>query len=343
LPEALSAGAARRFLLFLAAAAVSLVSLALPTAPTAKAARAKGAAQIVESMQLRGSHGYRLTVLDVTGGGITVTAERAVSHRGAMVAEYALPRSRQPGPDLDFRLGDEGRIAVHFVADRISEGRLPPEGCTGEPTTVERGFFVGSIHFDGKRGFTRVDARRAPGIITRRGTRHCPKGSGTNGGKSGANVNTLGFGEPGGKSSRQLEENEAATLRLIAGKPSGTPRFEAIDFEGTAGFPDSSSLTFLASDYRKEGGLTVTRAAVVFAASPAGFSIPDPERPRVAATVELSGDLAVELPGLGRLPLTGAGIDAGICQGRACTKTLPPALQPTRPNFSVSYFSGSSG
>jgi hypothetical protein len=359
LPDALRTGVARRAKPLSTALATTLaLSLAavfaLPTTGAVAKAAPTGSGQIVESMQLRGSNGYRFTVLDVSGRGITVTAERAISRRGGMVAEYALPRSRPPSPDLDFRLGDEGRFDVHFVATRTKEGRPPPKGCTGEPGAVERGFFVGSIHFRGKRGFTQVDARRAPGIITRSGTQHCPEGGGKDGASRGSEVDTLGLGEPGGKVSRQQEEAEAATLRLIAGDPSGTPRFEAIDFKGPAGFPESSSLSFLASDSSKEGDLTVTRAAVVLVASPASFSIPDPERPRDAATVEppapfsgsasfalvaptkgeFSGDLAVELPGLGRLPLTGAGIDAGICQGRACTKTLPPALRPPRTSVS---------
>jgi hypothetical protein len=359
LPDVLRTGITRRAKPVAAALALSLAAVvALPPSGAVAKAAPRGSGRIVESLQLRGSHGYRFSVLGVTGRGITVTAERAVSQRGATVVEYALPKSHRPSPDLNFRLGDEGRFDVHFVPDRISEGRQSPKGCTGEPETVERGFFVGSIDFRGKRGFTRVDARRAPGTVTYGGTQHCPKGSG----KSGAKVDTLGLGEPGGKASRQQEEAEAVTLRLIAGDPSGTPRFEAIDFEGSAGFPESSSLTFLASDFRKEGDLEVTRVAAVLVAPPVSFSVPDPERPRAAATVrppapfsgsasfalvaptegEFSGNLAVELPGLGRVPLTGAGIDAGICQGRACTKTLPPALHPPRVAADETVFVGES-
>ena len=40
-----------------------------------------------------------------------------------------------------------------------------------------------------------------------------------------------------------------------------------------------------------------------------------------------TGDLAVELPGLGTVPLTGPKIAAGLCHGRDCTKTLPRLAQ----------------
>ncbi len=55
----------------------------------------------------------------------------------------------------------------------------------------------------------------------------------------------------------------------------------------------------------------------------ATFHLEDPQ------TASWTGELAVEMPGLGKVPLTGDGIDAGLCKGPPnCTKTLPKVLQP---------------
>ena len=55
----------------------------------------------------------------------------------------------------------------------------------------------------------------------------------------------------------------------------------------------------------------------------ATFHLDDPK------TASWTGDLAVEMPGLGKVSLTGDGIEAGLCSGLSnCTKTLPKDLQP---------------
>ncbi|HEX4751855.1 MAG TPA: hypothetical protein VH268_03070, partial [Solirubrobacterales bacterium] len=73
-----------------------------------------------------------------------------------------------------------------------------------------------------------------------------------------------------------------------------------------------------------------------FGVSAPGVSPPDatlaPSSPfSGSATFELtsptkaswSGDLAVELPGLGKVPLAGPKFYSGLCEGEICTKTLP--------------------
>jgi hypothetical protein len=78
------------------------------------------------------------------------------------------------------------------------------------------------------------------------------------------------------------------------------------------------------------------------------FVSPEPKEPLAAAEVspsapfsgsasfaltsprqaEWSGDLAVDLPGYGRVALTGPKIRAGLCETKACTPTLPKSLRP---------------
>lgn len=55
-------------------------------------------------------------------------------------------------------------------------------------------------------------------------------------------------------------------------------------------------------------------------------------------TASWTGDLAVELPGAGEVPLSGEGISAGLCHGPShCTKTLRGLLQKELEGGSVFY------
>jgi hypothetical protein len=77
--------------------------------------------------------------------------------------------------------------------------------------------------------------------------------------------------------------------------------------------------------------LTAELPATVTIEAPAPFSgsatIEAPSR----ATATLSGDLAVELPATGEVPLTGPGIDAGLCRDYTCMGSLPKVLRPRLP------------
>ncbi len=93
--------------------------------------------------------------------------------------------------------------------------------------------------------------------------------------------------------------------------------------------------------------------SVAFTRGPeGGFVSPHPDLPLSAAKVsatapfsgsaafeltsphhaEWTGDLAVELPGYGRVPLTGPKFRAGLCETKACTPTLPKSLRPRTGN-----------
>ena len=87
------------------------------------------------------------------------------------------------------------------------------------------------------------------------------------------------------------------------------------------GFESELGTTFRVPDLAAPPTEATVTPAAPFSGS-ATFHLDDPR------SASWTGDLAVELPGLGKVPLTGEGIDAGLCKGTSCTKTLPKKLQP---------------
>jgi hypothetical protein len=149
-------------------------------------------------------------------------------------------------------------------------------------------------------------------------------------------------------------------LELIAGTADGKLQFTGYRFEERSPLPPTE--TFVAWIERVEPGFTAISSAD--GGSQGSFVSPEPGKPLSEAEVspsapfsgsanfemtsprhgEWSGDLAVELPGYGRVPLTGPKIAAGLCEPTACTPTLPKKLRPkterhTDGSFGNSFFS----
>jgi hypothetical protein len=334
------------------AAIVVLCSFALPGAAAAKPGFYKVPASTTEQIGLRGSHGYRVS-LSVVDRRATLSATKSTGHHGVLSTFYALRHRLAVGPDLDFRLGGEGRVDLRFVRDHTVEHRYPE--CTGGPEISEVGHFVGTIRLRGRQGYTRVESHRASGSVTRVSPRTCHRDQSSS---------AFGIVADSGKARRPGVPKD--TLELIAGTADGHLHLTAYRFE-QPGFAEAEIAAFQAWIRRREGDLSVTSSAIGI---PFGkrFVSPEPGRPLSAATIspaapfsgsatfqltsphhaEWSGDLAVELPGYGRMPLTGPKIRAGLCETDACTPTLPKSLRPrigaekkdAAGHFKVSYFNG---
>ncbi|MGH2939083.1 MAG: hypothetical protein ACRDPE_13295 [Solirubrobacterales bacterium] len=196
---------------------------------------------------------------------------------------------------------------------------------------AEIGHFVGPLSFHGANGFTSFKAHRLRGSVTRFVSWVCRISS-----------------APKDSSSIELE----GVLDAVAGKPSGSTFFDAVTEPAVDNFPASS--TYTATSEHREGSVDILETIGVPA--PAPLAIPDltaalpatmtfePPAPfSGSATIEapsratatLSGDLAIDFPATGETPLTGPGVDAGLCRDYTCSGSLPRALRPQRPKYGL--------
>jgi hypothetical protein len=308
-----------------------LVALALPGGAVAKPGHYKTKSLSTEQFQLHGSNDYTLDVA-VVNRRAQLIIHKAIGHGGLSVA-YFLRGKLSPGPDLHFPIGDEGEVNLHFVPrGRPEETPLP--GCKGGPQVIEEGTLVGTVRFRGRDGFTTVDTHRAHVIVARVPSMTCREVE--------TSTNIVGVGLPASGG-----EVPDGMTRLIAGSRPGNQIFGAslLGEEGVicgGEFPG-----FSASISRREGGAEMASSAFV-AGVPSNFRIPGSLDPPATTTVEppapfsgsasfsltaprhaeWSGDLAVVLPGYGRVPLTGPSVKAALCEGETCTPTLPKSLRP---------------
>jgi hypothetical protein len=108
------------------------------------------------SFELRASHGYHLTVVDL--GPRVVLEVRTEARR----VEYSA-RSAGRGNHIKARFGTLGFVDMRF--DPEEEARHVKEpGCRGPGGFAQRGEVVGRFRWRGEKGFSFAAANRAPGI-----------------------------------------------------------------------------------------------------------------------------------------------------------------------------------
>lgn len=308
------------------AVATALAAVALlPAAATAKPGFYKiPPSHALELLPAHGTHGYRVDIA-VLDGRPQLTASRTSGEEVSLVA-YLQTRERDTGDGLNADFGNAGKLKARFVPEKVRE-EMAPKGCVGGPTIIEIGWFVGNLKFGGANDFTSFQAHRlrgsvsnSPGLVCRKE----PRGA-------------HGFteGEGGG------------VLRAITGTASGNTYFDA-ETEAVGGSISPIGF-YLAFRRHHEGPVEILESAAIL--DPEPLAIPDLTKDLPAtvtieppapfsgsaaldapsrATATLSGDLAVELPAAGKVPLTGPGIAAGLCRDYTCTKSLPKALRPRR-------------
>jgi hypothetical protein len=317
-------------LLGAATVAASLVpGAAGATAPGEHPASREAKPEVVESFKAPGTNGFTLNVTLLEGKRLIVAAKARAGRQGIKEALYTLAAPQSPGSDdIKARIGGLGKIDVHFVAESTKKAQPRLPGCTGGETITVTGHFVGQISFRGEQGFTRVGATRAVGSVTNETAPKCKNLPTAPPSEAGAEKNAAeAIAEAEGKEVDLNVISDGGKVRL------GASRAE-IDEKGKS----RTFANFTVAAGRNRGKVQEISLVLLFLQKGPTFLSPEPSFPTRAATISppapfsgtgtfarepgksasWSGDLEVELPGFGDVPLTGEGSKASMCQGPAC-------------------------
>lgn len=258
-----------------------------------------------EEFTARGSNGYRITVsADFGPGSILLSAQ------GPSGDVYYNAPAKVTKSTIKAKLGRLGRISVRFrPSGKERRVRVSGPCSTGlfgkeRPHVVRSvlGSFVGMIEFHGERGYTTVSAQRVSGAIGDPASNTAKK-------------RVCGFHE---SDAEHREELESVSL-------DGSPVGHHISFSAFRLFgnlsPGHGRYTFLASAIEKKRSISITRVAGTSGAQqdflfdqgltsatvtpPAPFTGTGTFVRGTNGSTSWSGDLAVPLPGLGLVNLTG--------------------------------------
>ncbi len=298
-----------------------LVLLALTPVAEAKSGYYVNRGDRLESLELSGSSGFRISILSIASGHVFLLA----SHGDTSVAYMVSRRRARPG-ELRATFGKLGRLAVRFVPSGPPKP-VPQaaDGCRGPNPTSQEGHFVGTIHFRGEQGFTVVDARRAHGQVIVSGRRVCRRLP---------PHHESGSSPPGVSLSVHRKSDLGDFL-----KGGGAPSFNAYEFGH--GTPLGGSVSYNANIFERRPRMTISRS-VSASANPAGFAVSAPGVNPTTATVappapfegsaefvhdarggtSWSGDLSVNFPGRGIVSLAGPSYVGKLCRDLSCA--CPP-------------------
>lgn len=273
------------------------------------AAANKQPALVLSSLNLRGSNGYTIDVVEVT-----FNARRRVvlaASKGLRSAQYSVPATGPRG--IHARLPGLGVISLAFKRRHRSVKRFGPH-CKA---VAETGVFKGTVRFDGELGYTSIDRRGGRGEVERLPNGFCDAA--------------------GERATRRRTSLPFRTTDLLARTGTGSP---AIEFTASR-FEPGSAVAFEVSRRERRGAMRIRRAAIAnggarsFRTSAAGrwpksamVAPPKPfrgrasfEQPRAGSPPSWAGSLRIDLPGAELTDLVGDGFTARLCV--SCALRLP--------------------
>jgi hypothetical protein len=290
----------------------ALAAMALPAAAAAKPGYYVSKPAIFNTIDLRGSHGYSIHVFGVSRSQVWILAEKEDAS-----ADY-LGRGRVTERSIEGRFGSLGRISVRLQPGSHSEVEAGQVGCKGKPAVRREGRFTGVIRFRGELGFTEVRVESARGTAYRSFRQVCKR--------------RTSKGEP------RYKQPPATSLSAVSSRYPRAPWFSVFKQEPAR----KPAFAFLDAQYttrtiERRPGLDVIREASAtaapetFAVSPLGanpatatvappapFTGTASYEKQPGGAVAWSGDLAIELPGRGVVPLADPTYHAELCRSSAC-------------------------
>lgn len=247
------------------------------------------------ALSLRGSNGVRLSLF-VYARHVTLDAEQP--RRQASVVYTVKGHSRRGR--ISTKFGRLGHVHMRWKpTSAFTVSREPQGNCRGRKPLLQRGVFVGRFVFRAEGSFTQARATRVPGLRVRSFRNVC---------------HSAHAGSQPEETLLAAFQKEGQNLRFRAStRISGSERLE--EFEANA----AERVGALSIDrYVLTGGAPV-RGEFSFDAA-TGSARVEPPFPftgvgvlnETASAGVWTGDLAVNLPGLGRISLAGSGFEAQL-------------------------------
>jgi hypothetical protein len=275
-------------------------SLILPAGAAAKPGGPLGRTERHAEAHLAGTHGYRITIhADNTSTFVMAT-------KGTASVNYMGLQSKLEGDKIDARLPGVGRVFLRFHERSRSHTRSPDDCPAG---LIRKGVFLGWVKIRGERDYTSAESRHVRGKIVRESPGKCRRRATARASSAGSELvdasmergrsylSFVAFSIP----SSRLEGN------LVFGASLMRVRRTMIVFnQQTAISKDPGSLEIAAPP----------RSATVD--PPAPFTGSASFQQEGAKEFSWTGDLAVELPGIGEVNLAGPKFETNLCVGRRC-------------------------
>ena len=319
------------------AAAMLLPALAMAATPASRQSKP----EVLEELSTQGTNGFSIHVTVENGRKLTLGVDGAGRGSGFSATIYKLPMRLARRPDeIKARLGRLGRIDMRFVADSVSEEPATGPACNGPDSVFEKGHWVGLIVFHGEQAYTRVDAHRAKGEISKIPALTCHE----------PNPNSAEMK----KLERELEELEDKEGETEAEEAEGFQQLALTALVGeevalvasrTSGEMKGKKVsmsTFAVVGKRRVGRIEETSLDFLLYEPGSDFMLPDPEQPTSGALLKppapfsgtatfrrhpageqatWTGDLKVDLPGFGLVRLAGPGVKASMCEAPNCPES----------------------
>jgi hypothetical protein len=311
-----------------AAVLAVLALFALPAGVAAKPGYSVEAPQRQAEFKLPATNGFRVTVSAAEAQPKGRPSVYIIASKGRRESVTYFVTSLGGEEDvIDAKLPGVGRISVRFEPTKMTR-EAPADNCKGRPSLVRLGLFRGTIELHGEHGYTSVDRDSAPGTITNSFRQVCDQGGP---GSHGA--------DPG---------NSFHQETLFAGLRKSPER----DYGFTASKVDLGPLfggptVFFSADATTRGTGFTAIHSVSASGGPAQISTPQPIGTPGDVTVtppspfhgsglfhldsptssSWTGDLGVELPGIGPVALAGPQFWSAFCAESSCTDTLPRGVR----------------
>lgn len=269
-------------------------------------------------LSTHGSNGFRVRIEARAPRRQRLSQIYVTASKGPATVQYSVRGSLASDDSIDVHLPHVGRIAVDFVPAHVTRRRRP-DNCEGSPSRVEHGYFRGYISLRGEREFTVVERSSARGRVVQTYRSVCDNQGSSAGNHKGPKFSSeiIFTGAKKGRSRPGFMAYQAEFGQTLVG-----PSFSA----RTAHFREGMSVFTGVDVEGGRGDLTAPELGdpkVVEVQPPAPFEGSATFRLTGAKTSTWEGDLAVELPGLGKESLAGPDFWSAYCQEQKCTDTLP--------------------